>query len=184
VLARLEDLAQLLALWRPGAWGQEREQAYLDAQFAGVRPNYLHPSMSRVLASTYGQLVYVDQLVAVIKLLGFEHGWAERFRRTIIGGRRAAERNDMERLQRRPGWWVPCPRTRPRIEREMASDRAAGADGAGTRHDATTLAPDEVDLTATVVDRCGRGMAEDRVALVVGAILDTSRVVSDCGCMP
>ena len=108
VLARLEDLAQLLALWRPGAWGKEREQAYLDARFAGVRPNYLHPSMSRVLASTYGQLVYVDQLVAVIKLLGFEHGWAERFRRTIVGGRRAAERNDMERLLRaaaaKRGW--------------------------------------------------------------------------------
>jgi DNA polymerase III alpha subunit len=26
VLERLEDLAQLLALWRPGAWGKEREQ--------------------------------------------------------------------------------------------------------------------------------------------------------------
>jgi len=58
VLERLEDLAQLLALWRPGAWGKEREQAYLEARFAGVRPSYLHPSMSRVLASTYGQLVY------------------------------------------------------------------------------------------------------------------------------
>jgi Bacterial DNA polymerase III alpha subunit finger domain len=30
VLERLEDLAQLLALWRPGAWGKEREQAYLE----------------------------------------------------------------------------------------------------------------------------------------------------------
>ena len=58
VLARVEDLAQLLALWRPGAWGKEREQAYLEARFAGVRPNYLHSSMSRVLASTYGQLSY------------------------------------------------------------------------------------------------------------------------------
>ena len=55
---RLEDLAQLLALWRPGAWGKEREQAYLEARFAGVHPSYLEPSMSRVLASTYGQLVY------------------------------------------------------------------------------------------------------------------------------
>src|SRR5262249_421823 len=69
----------------------------------GVRPSYLQPSMSRVLASTYGQLVYVDQLVAIIKLLGFEHGWAERFRRTIGSGRRAAERNDMERLVRGAG---------------------------------------------------------------------------------
>ena len=50
----------------------------------------------------------MDQLVAIIKLLGFEHGWAERFRRTIVAGRRAAARNDMERLLRaaaaKRGW--------------------------------------------------------------------------------
>jgi hypothetical protein len=63
VLERLEDLAQLLALWRPGAWGKQREQTYLDARFAGVRPSYIHPSMAQMLASTHGQLLYVDQLL-------------------------------------------------------------------------------------------------------------------------
>jgi len=38
VLSRVEDLAQFLALWRPGAWGKQREQAYLDARFAGSVP--------------------------------------------------------------------------------------------------------------------------------------------------
>jgi Bacterial DNA polymerase III alpha subunit finger domain len=36
-LASLEDLAQLLALWRPGAYGKEREQAYLTARFGSSR---------------------------------------------------------------------------------------------------------------------------------------------------
>ena len=44
----------------------------------------------------------------MIKLLGFEHRWAERFRRTLVGGRRVAELKDMERLLRaaaaKRGW--------------------------------------------------------------------------------
>ena len=36
-LASLEDLAQLLALWRPGAYGKDREQAYLTARFGSAR---------------------------------------------------------------------------------------------------------------------------------------------------
>jgi hypothetical protein len=58
VLERLEDLAQLLALWRPGACGKEREQAYLEARFAGLRPSYIDPSLASVLGSTHGQLLY------------------------------------------------------------------------------------------------------------------------------
>jgi DNA polymerase-3 subunit alpha len=108
VLSRVEDLAQFLALWRPGAWGKQREQAYLDARFAGVRPSFVHPSMAQVLSSTHGQLLYVDQLIALIRLLGFEHGWAERFRRTLAGGRRVVERNEMEQVLRaaasKRGW--------------------------------------------------------------------------------
>jgi hypothetical protein len=44
-MASLEDLAQLLALWWPGAYGKEREQAYLTARFGSQRPALLHPSL-------------------------------------------------------------------------------------------------------------------------------------------
>jgi DNA polymerase III alpha subunit len=64
VLSGVEDLAQLLALWRPGAWGKQREQAYLNARFGGVHPSYVHPSVARVLSDTAGQLLYVDQLLS------------------------------------------------------------------------------------------------------------------------
>jgi len=64
--------------------------------------------MAQVLSSTHGQLLYVDQLIALIRLLGFEHGWAERFRRTLAGGRRVVERNEMEQVLRaaasKRGW--------------------------------------------------------------------------------
>jgi DNA polymerase III alpha subunit len=35
-LGSIEDLAQLLALWKPGVYSKEREDAYLDARFASV----------------------------------------------------------------------------------------------------------------------------------------------------
>ena len=108
VLKDVEDLAQLLALWRPGAWGKQREQAYLETRFGSARASYIHPSMARVLGSTAGQLLYVDQLIELIKGLGFEHGWAERFRRTMAGGRHIERRNQMEQELRsdaaKRGW--------------------------------------------------------------------------------
>jgi DNA polymerase III alpha subunit len=56
-LESIEDLAQLLALWKPGAYGKEREEAYFDARFAArSRPSYPHPSMAAVLDSTSGQV--------------------------------------------------------------------------------------------------------------------------------
>jgi DNA polymerase III alpha subunit len=54
----LEDLAQLLALWRPGAFSKTEEQAYLAARFGGQRPTYFHPALGAVLDPTHGVLLY------------------------------------------------------------------------------------------------------------------------------
>ena len=58
--------------------------------------------MAKVLDSTHGVVLYSDQLVELVKLLGFEHAWAERFRRAIAGGR-AAGRDVIERAIREAG---------------------------------------------------------------------------------
>src|SRR4029453_16444618 len=55
-----------------------------------------------VLDKTHGQVLYADQLVELVKLLGFDHAWAERFRRAIAGGR-ATGRDLMERAIREAG---------------------------------------------------------------------------------
>jgi DNA polymerase-3 subunit alpha len=94
-LASLEDLAQVLALWRPGAFDPQREQAYLAARFGSQRPVSLHPAVDGVLAPTYGALLYADQVVQIILLFGFPHAWADRYRRALATGRR--ERHTMER---------------------------------------------------------------------------------------
>src|ERR1700730_16507804 len=95
-LESIEQLAQLLALWRPGAHAKERESAYFDARFAREPSRYAHPSMAQVLDPTFGQLLFADQVVGLLKLLGFDHAWGERFRRALAG-QRGNQRYDMER---------------------------------------------------------------------------------------
>ena len=58
--------------------------------------------MTSVLEATAGQLLFDDQLVVMVKLLGFDHAWAERFRRALAGGRLAG-RDMMERAIREAG---------------------------------------------------------------------------------
>jgi DNA polymerase-3 subunit alpha len=101
-LASLEDLAQLLALWRPGAFDPQREQAYLAARFGSQRPVSLHPAVDAVLVPTHGALLYADQVVRLILLFGFPYDWAHRYRRALATGRRA-ERTAMERELKEAG---------------------------------------------------------------------------------
>ena len=55
----------------------------------GIGPVYARRAMGKVLDSTHGQVLFADQPVDLVKLLGFDHDWAERFRRAIAGGRAA-----------------------------------------------------------------------------------------------
>jgi Bacterial DNA polymerase III alpha subunit finger domain len=63
-LRSVEDLAQLLSLWKPGVYSKEREEAYFDVRFAArERPSYRHPAMAAVLGKSAGQVLFADQLV-------------------------------------------------------------------------------------------------------------------------
>ncbi|HYY89097.1 MAG TPA: hypothetical protein VFA49_09905, partial [Chloroflexota bacterium] len=95
-IGSVEELAQLLALWRPGAYSQERAESYFAVKFGAEQPAYAHPSMAAVLDPTYGQVLYAEQIAELVELLGFDHAWAERFRRALATGR-ALERDAMER---------------------------------------------------------------------------------------
>jgi DNA polymerase III subunit alpha len=106
-LNSIEDLAQLLALWRPGAYAKDREQAYFDVRFARERPAYPHPSVGGVLDRTAGQLLYAEQVVELLSLLGFDWPRADAFRGALMRGR-MGERIDHERylrqLAKKQGW--------------------------------------------------------------------------------
>jgi hypothetical protein len=106
-LTSVEDLAQLLALWRPGAYKEEREQAYFDVRFARQRPTYPHPSVAAVLDRTSGQLLCAEQVIELLQLLGFDWAQGDAFRPALARGR-MAERVEHERTLRKQakqrGW--------------------------------------------------------------------------------
>jgi len=96
-LSTVEELAQLLALYKPGARGsdEKRREQYLAVRFGGKTPEYPHPAMASVLDRTHGQIVYSEQLTALVKLAGVSHAKAERFRR-LINGKDFAAREKLE----------------------------------------------------------------------------------------
>jgi DNA polymerase III alpha subunit len=58
-LRSVEDLAQLLAIWKPGVYTKDAEEAYFLKGFAAHQsPTYAHPALGKVLDSTHGHILY------------------------------------------------------------------------------------------------------------------------------
>ncbi len=71
---RVEDLAVLVALYRPGPMGNIDQ--YVAMKRVPDRVKYMHPLLEPVLRETYGVMVYQDQvLIAARELAGFS--WPE-----------------------------------------------------------------------------------------------------------
>ncbi len=71
---RVEDLAVLVALYRPGP--MSNIDRYVAMKNAPDQVSYLHPSLQPILEETYGVMVYQDQvLIAARELAGFS--WPE-----------------------------------------------------------------------------------------------------------
>ncbi len=72
--SRVEDLAVLVALYRPGP--MSNIDRYVAMKKDPTRVRYLHPMLEPILKETYGVIVYQDQvLVAARELAGFS--WPE-----------------------------------------------------------------------------------------------------------
>jgi DNA polymerase-3 subunit alpha len=64
-----EDVAALIALYRPGPMAQNWHNEYADRK-NGRRPvTYPHPDLEEVLAPTYGLMIYQEQLMRVAQRL-------------------------------------------------------------------------------------------------------------------
>jgi DNA polymerase-3 subunit alpha len=65
------------ALGRPGPLHNGAANAYIDAKWGRMEPENLHPAMGAICDSTYGQIVYQEQ---ILRLLGaiFDFDWTHR----------------------------------------------------------------------------------------------------------
>ena len=77
-----DDLASLLAIYRPGSMSYI--PLYAKRKNNHEKINYLHPSLEKILKSTYGIMIYQEQVMEVVKeIASFSLAEADIFRRAI-----------------------------------------------------------------------------------------------------
>ncbi|MBQ4255560.1 MAG: DNA polymerase III subunit alpha, partial [Bacilli bacterium] len=77
-----EDIAALLALYRPGP--MDNIPSYIRRKHGQEKWTYLTPEMEPILNSTYGIIVYQEQIMMILTAMaGFSYGQADSFRRAI-----------------------------------------------------------------------------------------------------
>ena len=80
----LEDIIAANALYRPGALQSEAHIKYADCKNGRSQIERIHPEVDEVLAPTYGQIVYQEQVMHISKIVaGFTGGQADSLRKAI-----------------------------------------------------------------------------------------------------
>ena len=92
-----EDIVTMNALYRPGALGMNMVDSYIDRKHGREEVTYGHDSVKKVLSSTYGVIVYQEQVMQIAQeLSGFSLGQADILRRAM--GKKKKE--EMERMRK------------------------------------------------------------------------------------
>ncbi|HTZ00196.1 MAG TPA: DNA polymerase III subunit alpha, partial [Rhodocyclaceae bacterium] len=85
---RLEDLIALNALYRPGP--MDLIPSFINRKHGREKVTYPHPNMEKVLAETYGIMVYQEQVMQAAQVIaGYSLGGADLLRRAM--GKKKAE---------------------------------------------------------------------------------------------
>jgi len=76
------DIVALIALFRPGPMDNIKD--YADRKAGRIRPKYLSKDVEEILSSTYGVLIYQEQISSLaIKMAGYSPEEADLFRRAV-----------------------------------------------------------------------------------------------------
>jgi DNA polymerase-3 subunit alpha len=67
---KFEEIAALLALYRPGPMGSGMLDDYIDRKNGKKKIIYPHPELEEVLGETYGVVVYQEQVMAISRIIG------------------------------------------------------------------------------------------------------------------
>jgi DNA polymerase-3 subunit alpha len=78
----LEELTAMNALYRPGPMASIPD--YIDRKYGRQQTTYLHPIMEPILKNTYGIIVYQEQVMQLVQVVGnFSLGEADILRRAM-----------------------------------------------------------------------------------------------------
>jgi DNA polymerase-3 subunit alpha len=79
---RFEDIAMSTAIFRPGASAQLAN--YVKLRHGDLQPEYLDPSLKPILESTYGVIIFQEQIMQIVQVYaGFSLARADLLRRAI-----------------------------------------------------------------------------------------------------
>ncbi len=79
---RFEDIIAAIALYRPGP--MDSIPQYIEARHNTERVKYAHPLLEPILSSTYGCIVYQEQVMSIFRVIaGYTYGHADVVRRSI-----------------------------------------------------------------------------------------------------
>ncbi len=91
-----EDLVSMNALYRPGALGMNMVDAYINRKHGREEVTYGHEAVKRILETTYGVIVYQEQVMQIAQeLSGFSLGQADILRRAM--GKKKKEEMEEQR---------------------------------------------------------------------------------------
>ena len=80
--SRFDDIIALVALYRPGP--MSNIPVYNDCKNGIKEPDYIHPTLKEILKSTYGIIIYQEQVMQIAQILaGFTAGEADILRRAM-----------------------------------------------------------------------------------------------------
>ena len=93
---KFDDIIALVALYRPGP--MSNIPIYNDCKNGLKKPEYIHPSLKKILEPTYGIIIYQEQVMQIAQTLaGFSAGEADILRRAM--GKK--KRKELERQKER-----------------------------------------------------------------------------------
>ncbi len=81
---RFEDLIAILALYRPGPMGSGMLDDFIKRKQGAIKVKYDHPLLEQILEETYGIIVFQEQVMRVVSVMGgFSMGEADNVRKIM-----------------------------------------------------------------------------------------------------
>ena len=94
----IDDITALVALYRPGPLQSGAVDQYVDRKHGRAPVTYPHPSLTKVLGTTYGVMLYQEQVMSgAQELAGFSLGQADLLRRAM-GKKKPEEMAEMRAM--------------------------------------------------------------------------------------
>ncbi|MDE2119015.1 MAG: DNA polymerase III subunit alpha, partial [Betaproteobacteria bacterium] len=91
-----EDIVALVALYRPGPLESGMVEDFINRKHGRAKADYFHPELETALTSTYGVIVYQEQVMQIAQIIGgYSLGAADLLRRAM--GKKNAEEMAQQR---------------------------------------------------------------------------------------